>query len=319
MKRLIVLIIILGALVGGLLIWWKNGMSAVDLSDKTQKIFVINRGAGLKEVSNDLKKEGFVKSPIVFFLYARQQKLEGKIQSGDFRLSPSMDVETIAKEITHGTIDIWVTVPEGKRAEEIADILKSSVPTYKNSWRNTLDKYEGYLFPDTYLFPKDATIDLIVSLMTKNFENKYESITNAPKDPFEKEKVVIIASMIEREAKLSEDRPLVASVILNRLKINMALQIDASVQYALGYQEDKKTWWKKILTKDDLGLNSLYNTYLNTGLPPKPISNPGLSALNAVINPSDTKYLYYVSDKNGKNHYAATLEGHNTNIRRYTQ
>lgn len=319
MKRLIILIIILGTLVGGFFLWWKNGMSAVDPSDKTQKIFVIKRGAGLKEISNDLSKEGLIKSPIVFFLYTRRQKLEGKIQSGDFRLSPSMDTEAIAKEITHGTIDIWVTIPEGKRAGEIGQILKSNVPSYSSSWENILDKYEGYLFPDTYLFPKDATIDLVVSLMTNNFQNKYASIENAPKSSQDKEEIVIIASMIEREAKLAADRPLVSSVIHNRLNINMALQIDASIQYALGYQEDKKTWWKRALTKDDLALNSLYNTYLNPGLPPKPISNPGLNTLNAAVNPASTNFLYYVSDKNGKNHYAQTLEEHNANIRKYMQ
>ncbi|MCL4387469.1 endolytic transglycosylase MltG, partial [Patescibacteria group bacterium] len=127
----------------------------------------------------------------------------------------------------------------------------------------------------------------------------------------------IVAYLIEREAKKDEDRPLVASVILNRFNIGMKLDIDATIQYALGYQEDEKRWWKKSLTLDDIKLNSPYNTYRVSGLPPTPISNPGLASLQAVVNPSDTNYLYYITDSKGINHYGKTLEEHNANIQKY--
>ena len=131
------------------------------------------------------------------------------------------------------------------------------------------------------------------------------------------EKLVIIASLIEREAKLAADRPLTASVILNRLKIGMKLDIDATVQYALGYQTQEKSLWKKDLTNLDLEIDSPFNTYQNPGLPPAPIANPGLAAMEAVVNAPDTNYLYYISDKSGKLHLAGTIEEHNANIDQY--
>lgn len=293
--------------------WWKNGLSPVDPLDKTKKIFMIEKGEGVREIANSLKKEGLIRDPIVFFLLIKKMSLDNKIQAGDFRLSPSMTTEEIAEDLTHGVIDVWVTIPEGKRAEEIADLLKEKIPNYKPTWREILNNNEGYLFPDTYLIPKDADINFIIVMMKNNFENKIAKLNIQTKELVE---IVTIASLIEREAKFDNDRSLVASVIDNRLKINMALQIDATVQYAIGYQPNKKTWWK-VLTPDDLKINSPYNTYKQTGLPPTPICNPGLTSLEAAVNPAKTDYLYYVSDKTGHNHYAKTLEEHNANIKKY--
>jgi len=134
---------------------------------------------------------------------------------------------------------------------------------------------------------------------------------------FTLDEVLSIASLVEREAKFPKDRPLVASVILNRLKEGMKLDIDATIQYALGYQPNDKSWWKKELTIEDLEINSSYNTYKNAGLPPSPIANPGLLAIIAVIDAPKTEYFYYISDKQGKNHFAKTIEEHNINISKY--
>lgn len=316
MKKLFILFLVFIIVLLAISLWWKNGLSAVNSADKTQKIFVIQKGEGVKEIANKLKREGFIKNSVAFFILIRKEGMDGKIQAGDFRLSPSMTAFEIAQTLTHGTLDVWVTIPEGKRAEEIAEILKKSVPSYQSFWRDELVKHEGYLFPDTYLIPKDGDINLIISIMKNNFEKKFTSIT-PNKTGLSKEEIVIVASLIEREAKLDEDRPLVASVILNRLNIGMKLDIDATVQHALGYQENQKSWWKKELTKDDLSIDSAYNTYRKQGLPPTPISNPGLAVLQAVVNSPDTDYLYYISDRNGRNHYAKTFEEHNENIRRY--
>ncbi len=301
-----------------LFLWWDRGLQPVNTADKTNKIFTVKKGTAIREIANDLKKEGFIRDPVVFFLLIKKLGLDGKIQAGDFRLSPSQDAESIAKGLTTGTLDIWVTIPEGKRAEEIADILKEKMPTFQESWRAELDANEGYLFPDTYLIPRDADITVISSLLKNTFEKKYaDALTQNPQTPRTKEQIVIIASMVEREARLAEDRPLVASVILNRLDIGMALQIDATVQYALGYQADTKTWWKKELSFDDLKLVSPYNTYTHNTLPPTPISNPGADAILAVIKPAKTDYLYYISDKQGHNHYAKTAAEHAANIQKY--
>lgn len=316
MKKLFILFLVFIIVFLGISLWWKNGLSAVNPADKTQKIFVIQKGEGVREIANKLKKETLIKNAVVFFILIKKEDMDGKIQAGDFRLSASMTAFDIAQTLTHGTLDVWVTIPEGKRAEEIAEILKTSVSSYQSFWRDELVKHEGYLFPDTYLVPKNADINLIISIMKDNFEKKFASIT-PNKTGLSKEEIVIVASLIEREAKLDEDRPLVASVILNRLNIGMKLDIDATVQYALGYQENQKNWWKKELTKDDLNINSAYNTYINQGLPPTPISNPGLAVLRAVVNAPDTDYLYYISDRNGRNHYARTLEEHNKNIIKY--
>ena len=132
--------------------------------------------------------------------------------------------------------------------------------------------------------------------------------------------VLILASLVEKEARHDEDRQKVASIILKRLKNDIKLQIDATVQYALGYQSEEKTWWKKNLTQEDLDIDSPYNTYKNEGLPPGPIANPGLASIEAVINAdANTSYLYYISDKNGNMHYARTLEEHQANIDKYLQ
>lgn len=317
MKKTIIFLIIIFMLTITSYIWWKNGISSANKEDKTEKVFIIRKGEGVREIANSLKKEGLIKDPIVFFLLIKTMGLDGKIQAGDFRLSPSMTTKEIAINLTHGTLDVWITIPEGKRAEEINEILKAKIPTFNTSWRNELIKNEGYLFPDTYLIPKDADIDLISSLMRNNFEKKYSEIKNINNTNLSKKEIVIVASLVEREAKFPEDRSLVASVILNRLRLSMPLQIDATIQYILGYQLDQKSWWKKNLTKDDLVINSLYNTYLNVGLPPSPIANPGFNVLNAVANPAETKYLYYISDKSGHNHYAKTLGEHNKNIQKF--
>lgn len=317
MKKLItvaIFIIIVG-FIGSL--WWGNGLSAVNPKDKTPQIFVIKEGERIREIGNNLKTKKLIKDPVVFFLLVKKLGLDKKIEAGDFRLNPSLTAEQIIQNLTHGTIDIWVTIKEGERAEEIADTLQKKIPSYNTVWRNALAKHEGYLFPDTYLMPKDADVNIVIDIMRKNFEKKYTVIKNSKPSNLTEEQIVILASLVEREAKLEVDRPLVASVILNRLKISMPLQIDATVQYALGYSKEEKTWWRKNLSLEDLKTKSPYNTYENTGLPSSPIANPGLESLKAVLNPADTDYLYYISDSRGRNHYARTLAEHNANIKKY--
>jgi UPF0755 protein len=315
MKKLLTLLIIGVFFVAGFLIWWANGISAVDKNNTTPVTFIIPPGAGIKQIANELKQQKLIKDPTVFYFLVKQMGIEKKIQAGSYRLAPSQTAEQIAKSLTVGTEDIWVTIPEGKRAEEVADILKKDMPLYDETWRGQLIENEGYLFPDTYLFPKESTIDTVINTMRGTFENRFSTIQN--NTSLSDEEVVILASMIEREARHDEDRPIVSSVMHNRLAIDMPLQIDATVQYALGYDRGEGTWWKKGLTRDDLQITSPYNTYENAGLPPGPISNPGLAVLKAAANPSDTDFLFYITDKNGVNRYARTNDEHNANIKRY--
>lgn len=319
MKKLLLVFVLVIIAVSIFFVWWNNGKSPANPQDKSQKTFIISPHQNLREVGYELKKEGLISNPIVFFLMIKQQGLDGKIQAGNFQLSPSMSAMDIAETLTHGTSDIWITVPEGKRAAEIADTLQSKLPTFQPQWRDQLNLQEGYLFPDTYLIPKDATIAMIIQVMRNNFNKKYQQATSASQSKLTQTQIVTLASIIQREGKSSNDMKLVASVLQNRLNTGMALDVDASIQYAMGYQSSQHTWWKNNLTADDLKINSLYNTYSNPGLPPTPICNPGFYALQAAANPANTNYLYYISDNTGMLHFATTLEEHNTNVKKYIQ
>ncbi|OGH17574.1 MAG: hypothetical protein A3C22_01755 [Candidatus Levybacteria bacterium RIFCSPHIGHO2_02_FULL_37_10] len=316
MKRLTIFAMLIAIIILGGIMWWNNGISSVNSSDKESVIFVVQKGTGLKEIASQLETAGLIKNRIIFFLHARLKKLEGKIQAGDFRLSPSMTAQEIADNLTHGTLDAWITVPEGKRATEIAEILKEKISTYDSSWVNILILNEGYLFPDTYLIPKDADIEMAIDQMRGNFEQKYAAL-NVNNAKLIKEKVVILASLIEREAIANEEKAIIAGILINRLNLEMALQVDATIQYAKGQNALNKKWWEPITLKEYKSVNSSYNTYLRSGLPPGPISNPGLEALRAAANPANTDYLYYLHDKDQKIRYAKTLNEHNANINEY--
>lgn len=315
MKKFIALLFLIGIVGAGA--WWFNGTAPVDSGDTMLRTFTVNKGEGVKQIAANLKSQNLIKDPNVFYLLVKQLGLENKIQAGDFRISPAMNAEKIANTLQTAVNDFRVTIPEGKRAQEIADILSQSFPSFQDSWRQQLEAQEGYLFPDTYSFPKDATIDQIIKTMTDNFEAKYATLTGGQRNTLTEKEIVTIASLVEREARHDVDRPMVASVILNRYKIGMKLDIDATIQYALGYDKADKRWWKENLTVDDLALNSPYNTYKVSGLPPTPISNPGVKALEAVINPANTEYIFYISDKDGVNHYAKTNEEQEANKKKY--
>lgn len=295
---------------------WALNIHRVNPAEDKYINFSIDKGASLTKIAEDLKKQNFIKDKQSFLIAVKLMGIDSSIQAGDFRLSRSMNLIQIARELTDSSTDVRVTIPEGKRAEEIAEILEKNLQSVSSEEiAPTLAEYNGYIFPDTYNFERSTSIENILEIMRNNFEEKYQTIKN--KTGLTKQEIVIIASLIEREARHDEDRAIISSVIHNRLNTGMKLDIDATIQYALGYNSVQKTWWKKGLTIKDLAVNSPYNTYTNAGLPPSPIANPGLAALNASANPSDSDYLYYITDKNGINRYAKTLEEHNANIRNY--
>lgn len=317
MKRILLSLLFICIAVFGGFLYYQHALTPVNPFHKTPQEFVIPQGAGLKTIGNSLQTQGLIRNSFAFYIYVKLSGLDNKIQAGDFRLQQNMSVQQITNTLTHGTLDIWVTIPEGLRAEEIAAILQKKLPTYDASWLSQLKQHEGYLFPDTYLFPKDASIQNVISIMTNNFNTKYAEATAQKTVKLSQEEVVILASIVQREAITPGDMRLVASTLENRFSIGMALGSDVTVEYVLGYQPAEHTWWKKDLTAYDLQVDSPYNTRLNAGLPPSPICNPGLTALEAVLNPPDTNYIYYVSDKNGKLHFAVTLEQHNINVAKY--
>jgi len=310
MKRLYAVFIIIALLFLGAFSYWLSGKQPVNAADKSEKIFVVQQQENVRDIASSLKRQGLIRSTLVFFFIVKEMGLDGKIQAGDFRLSPSMDEVQIAQSLTHGSMDVWVIIPEGKRATEIAEILSQKIPLYQPSWADRLASQEGYLFPDTYLFPVATSIDQIVTTMENNFEDKYNQASKNTATKLTRTQVVILASIVEREGKSSTDMQKIASVLENRLQLGMALQTDATIQYAVGM---KGHWWPTI-TPTNLTIASTYNTYKNTGLPPTPISNPGLVALTAVFHPAMTDYLYYFTDGHGITHFAKTLDEQNTNI-----
>lgn len=315
MKKFFFLIILLVLIIGGLGAWWLNGIAPANSDDTRNQTFEVSKGEGVRQIANSLKAQGLIKDPIIFYLLVKQNGVGGKFQAGEFQLSPSMSAVKIVNVLQRATDDIQITITEGKRAEEIAGILKSRFANYDSIWEQQLIANEGYLFPDTYSFDKGATISTIVSTLKNNFEKKYAAIPDGRKTTMSKEQIVIIASMIEREARFVQDRPLVASVIYNRLAAGMPLQIDATIQYAIGTQSD---WWPKLTdTGNNITPSSPYNTYTHSGLPPSPIANPGIAALQAAMYPEQTTYLFYITDSSGHNHYATTPEEHAANIKKY--
>ncbi len=317
MKRLIFIPVLIFALaLAGLIL---TSFQPVNKNDKTPVIFVVNQGEGINSIAQRLEAQKLIRNRFVFIFEVRRLGLGPKIQAGDFRLYKSASPAQIAQELTSGTLDVWVTIIEGLRADEIAEILKDKLPTYENSWVLQLRKNEGYLFPDTYLIPKDADINLVLNIFKQNFDKKITSLTiDTAKNGLSFKDSIILASIVEREARSYEVKEQVAGILLKRLNIGMKLDTDATVQYALGFQPEQKSWWKKGLTFADLEIRSPYNTYRNAGLPPTPISSPGISSIQAVFNANpQTPYLYYLHDNLGNSYYAKTLEEHNSNKTKY--
>jgi len=294
---------------------WFYSMIQPASGGKDFSFFVINKGASVSQVGNKLESSGFIKSALAFKIYIQATSQTNRIIPGEFRLSPSFNLFQTAATLFKGPVELWVTVPEGLRREEIALKFTSGLDknqAFTNEFLEASKGKEGYLFPDTYLFPMDASASSIVKKMTNTFSEKTASFVPAGSDLSFAE-TVVLASILERETKTDTERPVVAGIMLNRLDIGMPLQVDASVQYAVG---TPKNWWP-ILTLEDLKTASAFNTYKNAGVPPSPISNPGISSLKAMFNPEKSEYLYYIHDPTGQIHYAKTLSEHNANIAKY--
>ena len=298
-------------------LWWNDSISEVDLKNSKPLVFIVNLGDGVKTIAANLYQQNIIRSPTGFYLLVKLLWLERQLQAGDFRLNRSMNATSIARELTHGILDLWVTTLEGWRKEEVATKLAKDIDIPEQEFL----KYatEGYMFPDTYLIPRDATPAGVVKMFRDNFDKKVtvQMREDAKKSGLTLDEVMILASLVEKEGKTAEDRSVIAGIIEKRLKADWPLQVDATIQYAIGYQPIEKTWWKKELSSDDLKMKSPYNTYLNPGLPPAPICNPGLESIMAVIYPKNSDYWYYLHDPTGAVHYAKTIDEHNANSTKY--
>lgn len=324
-SRLLVIIIVLILAPVVLLKYYNFLLTPVAVSSQENQIFVVKPGQGLNQIAQNLAEDKIVRNAFAFRLLATQMGIAKNIQAGDYRFSPGQSSAEIAKTLTHGAIDLWITFPEGLRVEEQAQKISDKINTAENDKAQFgKDQYiklakEGYMFPDTYLIAKDAGAVDVAQKLRDTFNQKVDSriLEKGAKNNLTGYQVVIMASLIEREARGDEEKPVIAGILLNRLKAGIALQVDATVQYAKGYDAAKKTWWAPVSVSDYSTVRSPYNTYLAPGLPPAPISSPGLVSIRAAAEPADTDFLYYIHDSKGKIHYAKTIQEHNANIQKY--
>lgn len=282
--------------------------------------FVIPKGQAVQVIASRLEEDGLIRNALAFRVLAKLEGFESSIQSGSFKLSPSMTPSEIGEMLTSGSEDIWVTIPEGWRAEEIATSLaEQELPLFDEEEFLALARSdEGRLFPDSYLVPKEFTAEQIHSLLINTFETKVVEGLSDEIDaaPLPLDEAIVLASIIERESRGADEMRQVAGILYNRLDIGMALQTDATLQYIEGYDRVEQSWWTppSVATKQ---IDSPYNTYLYPDLPPRPIANPGIDAIAAALSPAENDYLFYIHDRQGGIHYATTLDEHNRNIDRH--
>ncbi len=285
--------------------------------------FVIQQGDTVAIISSNLEDAGLIRRALLFRLLTNLRGAGSEIQAGTYYFSPNMTMSQMIQEMRTAQFgnfeSVRVTIPEGLRLEEIAAIveatgivsdgeflqLASDATAYKADYDFLADvpdgaSLEGFLFPDTYDFFTDASADEIIRTMLDTFGLRYadveQSAATADRSTFE---IVTMASIIQREASNTAEMPRIAAVFWNRLKPEFAgqqLGADPTVQYALGYSDAEQSWWRKDLTALDLAVNSPYNTRINPGLPPGPISAPGLAALQAAANPAAEDITYFVAE-----------------------
>jgi UPF0755 protein len=301
--------------------------------DDSPVLFTIEPGENLNAIANRLQSEKLIKDPDLFKRYLQYNGLDASIEAGDFELKQTMNVQQIAKTLQEGRIaELNVRIPQGKRLEEIAAIVASQVPISStdflrlaqdaSQWKAQFDflndlpegaTLEGYLFPDTYSLPRDKVTarDVILTAL-RNFDKQITPQMRADlqgqgRTLFD---AIRLASIVEREAAVEQERPTIAGVYLNRLSDGMAMDADPTIQYALGNTRDPKTWWPQITQDDYQGVQSPYNTYLNVGLPPGPIANPALASIQAAIYPEKHNYYFFRTSCNndGTHVFAKTLE-----------
>jgi len=281
----------------------------------------IPQNTSTKDVALILRKNNIIKNPYLFLLYVKLHDI--KIAAGKYRLSSDMSYKTICSMLEKGVLykkSIRFTIPEGFTVEQIAQKLDKLGIVDANKFLNLINtrdfnikykynssyvkyKLEGFLFPDTYEVYPGTSEEEIIKMMLNRFLQVFETLKAKTKGQLDDIQTIILASIVEKEAKRDEERPIIAGVFINRLMRNMMLQSCATVEYILPYH-------KEVLSYSDLKTDSYYNTYLHKGLPPSAICNPGIKSLQAALNPQKTDYLFFVAKKDGSHVFSKTFEDH---------
>lgn len=302
----------------------------------------IPMGSGVTSISTILEEKGIVKNARIFKYYAKF-KNESQFQAGNYTMTQSMTLDEIIESLKTGKVYrepvFAITVPEGLTLEQIADVIEKKTPYTAKEFMDKVTNQEfieemmveypdllteailgeqiryaleGYLFPATYSYFEDKPLleDIIRDMLTATNNLLMEHGVTGGEEGFSVHELLTFASLLEEEATAQTDRETIASVFYNRLEIDMPLQTDPTVLYALGSHKDRVLY-------ADLEVENAYNTYKNKGLPPGPIAGAGKVSLEAALNPTKTEYFYFLADKEGTNHFAKTYDEHLANIEKY--
>ena len=285
------------------------------LTGRRSGSFKVQDNATVKEIANALAKDGFIIDPFGFSLFVRLSSDEKSIKSGEHSFDNVYTIFGLISEMKKSVIgeQIVVTIPEGFTVNDIDQrLFESGLISKKGEFFDFAKGYEGFLFPDTYFFYKGITVDEIVKMMKSRFQNilPQDFAVKARAKGFTESQVITLASIVEKEVKFDKDRPLAASVFINRLKIDMPLQADSTILYII---PEHKEW----LTADDYKVDSPYNTYLYKGLPPGPICNPSIKSIDAVIDAPESPYYYFITKPDGEAIFEKTLEEHDRDLAKY--
>lgn len=305
---------------------YEKNLSPLSPESTEEYSIIIPDGATAKTISKILKDKGIIRDDKFFVKYIKEKEMGSKLRAGEFILSPSMHLSEILNRLTEAPditkIEKFV-IPEGFERKNIAKrIEEKGIGTFDEfmnytskahdfkeefSFLETLPEdatLEGYLFPATYDIKEGETIESLVHQMLKAYESRYKANIEQSIGDRSLNEIMTLSSIVEKEARTDEDRPLIASVCYNRLKIEMPLQMDSTVQFAMNER-------KEAVLYKDLEIDSPYNTYKNKGLPPGPIANPGLPSIEAALNPPETDYLFFVlTGEDGSHTFTKTYEEH---------
>lgn len=292
------------------------------------QVIVVEPGMTAQQIGELLFSKGLIKNVLVFRIVAKLEGLESSLQAGEYEFGSDMTVQKIVAILAKGeTVFRQLVIPEGFTVDQVAELIeknkigsgakfkalaKNYAPyAYMETGSPVTYKAEGFIFPETYRVTKGTTEEQLLSMFVTQFDKQItpEMRTRISELGMTIRQAMILASLVEKEARIEKDRPVIAGVFRNRLKLDMPLQSCATIQYILGYP-------KAELTMKDTEIPSPYNTYQNMGLPPGPVANPGMAAINAVINSDQTNYLYFVADKNGAHVFSETYEQHLAAIER---
>ena len=321
----VAIVVGVGVIVGAASLWFRNAVYEDRAVPAQQTDVIIPSGSTFSQVVDLLVGHGVLAHPLAFRILSRLRHVDADVKAGEYRFPAHQSSDEVLRRLVHGEqFAVWVTLPEGYTARQIAQALAGhglgradaydAVFLHRGITLGGVEMatLEGCLFPSTYLIPTDDGPEATAKILVDQFRSELpgDATSRAKALGRTVPEVVTIASLVEREGKVDEDRPLIASVIYNRLRRGMPLEVDASIEYVFPEHHD-------VITKRDLQIDSPYNTYRHTGLPPTPIANPGKSSLDAAFRPAKSEYLYYVAKPDGHSAFANTLQEHNANVERY--